>query len=57
MAKTLRIHVVDNTIEIPVVGKGPNAARTEAYYVMREGYWIDNVLYPPSRIVKIEVLG
>jgi hypothetical protein len=57
MPKILRIHVIDDTLEIPVVGKGPKAAQTEAYYVMREGYWVNNTLYPPSRIVKIEVLG
>lgn len=56
MPKIIRIHSDMNTTEVPVVGKSPKSAQTEAYYIMREGCWIDNTLHPPSTIVKIEVI-
>lgn len=55
--KTLRIHGTTYTVDQPVKGVSPKAAQTEAYYVMREGAWQGNTLYPPSTIVKIEVLS
>jgi hypothetical protein len=54
--KTLRINYDMGTVEQPVQGKSPKAAQTEAYYVMREGVWDGNTLYPPSRIVSIQVV-
>lgn len=56
MAKVLRVHGQGYTQDQKVEGKSPKAAQTEAYYIMREGVWVDNVLYPASTIVKIEVL-
>lgn len=57
MAKILRVNYDQGTQDVPVVGKSPKAPQTEAYYIMREGFWVGNTLYPPSRIVSIEVLG
>ena len=56
MAKIIRVHGASYTVDQAVIGKSPKAAQTEAYYIMREGCWIDNTLHPPSTIVKIEVI-
>lgn len=57
MAKKLRVNYDAGTVDVDVVGKSPKAPQTEAYYIMREGFWVENKLFPPSRIVSIEVLN
>jgi len=54
--KTIRIHWDGGTQDVPVVGKSPKAAQTEAYYIMREGFWVDNKLFSPSRISFVELI-
>lgn len=52
----LRVHWDGGTEDVPVKGKSPKAPETEAYYLMREGFWSGNKLFPPSRITFIELL-
>ncbi len=56
MNKILRVHSDIGTVDVPIEGKSPKADKIEAQYLLREGFWIENKLYPASRIVFIEVL-
>lgn len=55
MAKVIRIPGDTFTQDIKVIGKGPLAPQKEAAWALRDGVWVENILYPPSRIVHIEL--
>lgn len=56
MAKQIiRVHGDTFTQDLPITGKGPKAAQTEAQWALRDGVWVGNILYPPTRIVHIEL--
>lgn len=55
MAKIIRIHGDTFTQDVKVIGKGPLAPQKEAAWALRDGCWVDNILYPSSRIVMVEL--
>lgn len=57
MAKIIRVHSDVDTVDVPVQGKSPKAPQTEAYFILREGFWSQDgtKLYPPNRITYLEI--
>lgn len=56
MPKIIRVHGNGYTVDQPVTGKTLKAPQVEAYYLMREGVWVGNRLYPPSTITFVELV-
>ena len=51
----IRVHLADNTIDLPAqLEKGPAAQR--ANFLVQQGIWVGERLYPSSAIVYIELI-
>ena len=50
--KMLRVHLDDTTLDV----KATSSQHVQAIRLVHDGVWVGNKLYPPHRIVSIELI-